>query len=187
MIMETQLSLINLSEQPARATQSSAKKANSSSAPQHLAIYIDGAARGNPGPAGAGICMILDDQKIVEKGFYLKEKTNNQAEYLALVLALLLLEKVFEKHDLADTHCTFFSDSELLVKQMRGEYKIKNAALAALKKLADELARTYTHRFTHVTRDKNKIADKLANLGIDKKNRIPVTLTKILDHWGLSI
>lgn len=178
------MSLFEQAAAKARTTTQSHPKPNIS---DNLDIYIDGAARGNPGPAGAGICIIHDGKPVLEKGFYLKEKTNNQAEYLGLVLALILVETVLEKIDIKQPRLSIFSDSELLVKQMKREYKIKNATLADLKKIADSLLSRYHHRFTHVMREKNKQADRLANLGIDKKTKISISITKTLSDYGLLI
>lgn len=151
-----------------------------------LVIYIDGAARGNPGPAGAGIHIVHDD-KTVNKGIYLGKKTNNQAEYLALALALFFTEKLCTEDHIKNPHLSIFSDSELLIKQMRGEYKVKNEALAQIKSVIEGLLVNFTYKFAHVRREKNKEADRLANLGIDEKHKIPVAFIKILSDYGLLI
>lgn len=152
-----------------------------------LVIYIDGAARGNPGPAGAGIHIVLDDDKILNKGIYLGKKTNNQAEYLALALALLFAEKMCTEHHIKNPHLAVFSDSELLIKQMRGEYKVKNEILARLKSCIDASLEKFSYKFAHVRREKNTIADSLANLGIDEKHKIPAPFIKHLSDAGLLI
>lgn len=152
-----------------------------------LSIYVDGAARGNPGPAGAGIHIFYNTTDILKKGIYLGEKTNNQAEYLALALALFFVEKLCTEHHIINSFLSIHSDSELLIKQMRGEYKIKNEILARLKSIIDSQLTNHTCRFTHVVREKNKEADKLANIGIDKKNKIPVAFMKTLSENGLLI
>ena len=152
-------------------------------------IFIDGAARGNPGPAGAGI-YILDDKKkpVIKKGFYLGERTNNQAEYLALAIALFLLKKEVRKMKQEIPKIDFFSDSELLVKQMKGLYKIKNPILSLIKKLIDTMMpKEFSYSFTHVLRKENTNADKLANNGIDKKNKIPPEFLKILTEHHIPI
>ena len=144
-------------------------------------IFVDGAARGNPGLAGAGIHILNSTQEIKE-GFFLGEKTNNQAEYLALVLALFFLKQKIDDTDkdsnLKNIFLTIHSDSELLIRQLSGLYKIKNPILIKLHGLIKLLLKGVSHKFTHVMREKNKIADRLANEGIDKKKKIP---TKILD------
>ena len=89
-------------------------------------IYSDGAARGNPGPAGAGAFIVDSNGKEHNVCKYLGETTNNQAEYQALILAL---EKVVELHA---TQVEIFADSELMVKQIRKEYRVKNMGLKTL-------------------------------------------------------
>ncbi len=179
--MEKQLSLLSDSIQ-AKQPQSVIKHIINQPS---IIIYIDGAARGNPGPAGAGIYITIDEKPTIKKGLYLEEKTNNQAEYLALLIALLLTQEMCKKHDLTHPHVSIFSDSELLVRQMNGAYKTKNPILAQLKKIISSLLQTISYSFTHVTRDKNKIADKLANEGIDKKRAIPSNIAKILADYGV--
>jgi ribonuclease HI len=182
--MENQLSFFTDSPSSARTTKNPVL---TSSGQPHLVIHIDGAARGNPGPAGAGIYVTYQNTPILKKGIYLGQKTNNQAEYLALVLAILFVETWCEKEGIKNPFLAFFSDSELLVRQMSGIYKIKNPALVELKKFIDVSLQTYSHKFTHVLREKNKDADKLANLGIDKKTKPPTVFSKILSDYGLSI
>jgi ribonuclease HI len=152
-----------------------------------LVIYIDGAARGNPGHAGAGIYITYHNDNLLSKGIYLGEKTNNQAEYLALALAVFFAEKVCTENQIHHPQLSIFSDSELLIKQMRGEYKVKNAILAQIKSLIDKLLVKFTYKFAHVRREKNKEADRLANLGVDEKHKIPAAFTKILSESGLLI
>jgi ribonuclease HI len=151
-----------------------------------ITIFIDGAARGNPGDAGAGIFIVGDTIPSLKKGLYLGHKTNNQAEYLALVFALLFTRDLVEKYAITNPHLSIFSDSELLIKQMKGIYKIKNHALAQLKHCAESLLTPYNVQWSHVVREKNKEADRLANLGVDKKSKIPAHFLKILHEHGLS-
>src|SRR5438309_757158 len=102
-------------------------------------LYVDGAARNNPGPAGAGICLMKNDQTVLRRGYFLGKKTNNQAEYLALIFGLLLLRERAESTDAID----IVSDSLLLVRQLQGEYRVKHPELqplhAAIKKLLTDL------------------------------------------------
>ena len=125
-------------------------------------LYTDGGARGNPGPGGIGYVLAVAGKRVVKKGKYVGRVTNNQAEYMALLEGL----KEAKKEGARSVSC--FLDSELVVKQMKGEYKIKNAALIDIanqvKVIADEFDRV---RFTHVARDHNKEADKLVNMAID--------------------
>ena len=125
-------------------------------------IYVDGGAKGNPGPAGIGI-IIVD-----EKGNVIKEisegigiKTNNQAEYLALIKGL----EEGLKFNLENVD--FFLDSELVVRQLKGIYKIKNKELQKLFKKAQKLILKYKNiSFSHIPREKNKLTDKLVKKAI---------------------
>ena len=130
-----------------------------------ITIHSDGAARGNPGPAGAGAVLEADDGRvIVEVCRYLGEMTNNQAEYRALLLALEEAKSVGAKH------LAIFADSELMVKQIKGEYKVKNEGIKPLFAEALKLLRAFRdYNIEHVPRDKNRHADRLANLAIDGK------------------
>lgn len=160
----------------------SAKPLNTSNkekASQEWSIFVDGAARGNPGPAGAGIYIFNSELKIKE-AFFLGEKTNNQAEYLALVLALFLLKQKIDDSNLKNIFLTVHSDSELLIRQLCGFYKIKNPVLIKLHGLVKQALNGVSHKFTHVMRENNKIADKLANEGIDKKKKIPTKFLNFL-------
>lgn len=132
-----------------------------------IQIYTDGAARGNPGPAGAG-AVIKCAGASHEFYKYLGEATNNQAEYQALIFALQEARKVIKTGQLDISKVICYSDSELLVKQLRREYKVKNPELAKLFikvwNLASELPPV---EYRHIRRERNKPADKLANHAID--------------------
>lgn len=185
--MEKQHSFLNPSPQE-KAAAAHKSKSSSTTSNSKLVVFIDGAARGNPGPAGAGIHIQYGDGLEENKGIYLGKKTNNQAEYLALALALFFAEKLCSKHDITKPHLSIFSDSELLIKQMRGEYKVKNEILAHIKSLIGDQAKHFTSvQFAHVRREKNKEADRLANLGVDEKHKIPVAFNKLLSDYGLLI
>ncbi len=128
-------------------------------------IYTDGASRGNPGKSGVG--FVIYDEKgntIFEGHRYLGIATNNQAEYTALLLAL---KKALE---LGAEELEIRSDSQLLIKQLRGEYRVKSPNIITLfikaKSLLSNFRRT---TFTHIPREQNKRADSLANLAIDSK------------------
>lgn len=129
-----------------------------------LTIYTDGGARGNPGPAAAGI--IIKDEKnktIASFGRYLGETTNNQAEYQALILGL---EEALKIHA-QEAKC--FLDSELLVKQLNLQYRVRDKGLAPLFLKAWNLAAKFKKiSFHHIPREKNKEADKLVNETLDK-------------------
>ena len=126
-------------------------------------IFTDGAARGNPGPAGAGWIVFNSAHAVISEGKkYLGEATNNQAEYQALLLALEEAKKN------GATTVSVFCDSELMVKQLRGEYKVKNEGLKTLfQKAVVALGAFGSYTMTHVVREKNKGADRLANEAID--------------------
>lgn len=131
-----------------------------------LTIHTDGAARGNPGPAAYAYVIEGDDQELIEEAGLLGEKTNNQAEYIALIKAL--------EHalDLGENHrVVVHSDSELMVKQLNGEYKVKNEELRPLWEDADHLRRQFAGgvSFVHVRRAQNKRADQLGNEALDGK------------------
>ena len=123
--------------------------------------FVDGGARGNPGPAGAG--AVLTGEKPFTVSEYLGETTNNVAEYTALVL---LLRKALE---LGYDELEVFADSELMVRQINGQYKVKDAKLRELFFQATEyIARLKKFSLTHIPREKNKEADHLVNEAIDR-------------------
>lgn len=127
-------------------------------------IYTDGGARGNPGPAGIGAVIYNEEKQIIEEiSEYIGETTNNQAEYRAVVAAIK------KAKSLGAEAIDFYLDSELVVKQLRGEYKIKNKDLAPLfVQIYNESLGFKKVTYTHVRREFNKEADKLANLAMDK-------------------
>ena len=127
-------------------------------------IYTDGGARGNPGPAGLGIVIFDETGKALwEHGEYIGSSTNNQAEYRALIRAL---EKAKE---LGATEVRCFLDSELVVKQMKQEYRVRDQGLASLFVKAWNLKQGFQRiTFTHIPREKNKRADALVNVAIDR-------------------
>lgn len=131
-------------------------------------IFVDGASRGNPGPAGAGIYVLKDGEKESEHGFYLGKKTNNQAEYLALLLGLFYVTRAMKKHDTLH----IISDSQLLIRQLQRIYKVKDEQLQIYHAKALDLLTNFSYTTKHVLRAENSNADALANYGIDKK--IPI-------------
>jgi ribonuclease HI len=129
-----------------------------------LTINTDGGARGNPGPAGIGVSIKDEDGKELEgHAVYLGETTNNQAEYRAVILGLQRAVA------LKATEVEIVTDSELLVKQANGEYKVKNPDIAKryleMKNLCTKLGRV---KFRHVRREYNKRADELSNIAMDE-------------------
>lgn len=132
-----------------------------------IVAYIDGGARGNPGPAGYGVRIESADGTLVDELHgALGIATNNVAEYNGLLAAL----RWAVEHNERRLHIR--ADSELLVKQMRGEYKVKNLGLQSLYVRARLLvAELGDVRFEYVRRDLNKEADRLSNLGMDEAER----------------
>lgn len=128
-----------------------------------LTAFTDGASRGNPGKAGIGVVIYNDKEEIVaELSEYIGEATNNVAEYTAFIRAL---EKGLE---LGGVEISLYTDSELLTKQVLGQYAVKNEGLIPLYKQVVNLKGEYDKfQVTHVPREKNKVADKLANKAID--------------------
>ena len=128
-----------------------------------LTIFTDGGARGNPGPAGIGVWMQNQQTgETYEIAEYIGETTNNQAEYRALVRAL---EKA---HELGAQEVQCFLDSELIVKQLNREYRVKDKNLAVHFLRAWNLAALFKKiSFQHVPRAQNKQADALVNRAID--------------------
>jgi ribonuclease HI len=125
--------------------------------------FVDGASRGNPGPAGYGVYMTTDSGETIEVAGYLGTTTNNVAEYAGLLDALDLAA------DEGATELEIISDSLLLVKQMLGEYRVKHPNLIPLHQRARVAARKFK-RFSirHTLRAGNKEADRLANLAVDR-------------------
>ncbi len=126
-------------------------------------LYTDGGARGNPGPAGAGALLLAPNGTEVEAiSAYLGEMTNNQAEYRALLLGL----QAAIDNDVR--HLEVRMDSELIVKQMKGEYKVKHPDMKVLNAQANALIVEFdTISFHHIRRELNSDADALVNQAID--------------------
>lgn len=127
-------------------------------------IYTDGASKGNPGPAGIGVVICQGQEVVRNISHYIGENTNNAAEYLAIIFALqeALLLKAEEVN--------LYTDSELIYRQLTGEYKIKNPKLFAFYQQVKQLLSGFkVFRISHVPRDANKGADKLANLALKNK------------------
>lgn len=145
-------------------------------------LFIDGASRKNPGHSGAGLYLIQDNVVYENKGFYLGIKTNNQAEYLALLLGIFYARSHLNATDVLH----IISDSELLIKQLKGEYKVKNVELKLLYDCAIDLLDGINYVFCHVLREYNKEADLLANHGIDTKKSVPKSFLTILTSHGIN-
>lgn len=127
-------------------------------------LRSDGGARGNPGPAGIGFVIEVDGAQVCAGGRFLGIATNNVAEYEALIWGL---ENV---RALGHDSVSVFADSELLVKQINGQYKVKNAGLKPLFAKALALLRTFgAFDVNHVRREDNAAADALANQAMDER------------------
>ncbi len=132
-------------------------------------LNVDGGSRGNPGPAAAGVVISTCDDGTVlhSEGIYLGQGTNNIAEYRALIEGL----KTAARLNATEVEC--FSDSELLVKQMNGEYRVKNERLKLLFAETYELVDGFdSFKITHITRQQNIEADRLVNQALNLKRNV---------------
>jgi len=130
-------------------------------------LFIDGASQGNPGPAGIGVvCLDGESRPVRHFKHYLGETTNNVAEYLALIYALQ--EALQEGY----TTVTVKTDSELLARQINGQYKVRDALLRLLHDLARHLIRGFREcRVVHIPRTQNTAADRLAAQAVQDGRR----------------
>ena len=132
---------------------------------ERLTLEFDGGSRGNPGPAGIGVVLRAEDGTAVYTlGRCIGRATNNVAEYRALITALQMAREMGARRILVR------GDSELIIKQMRGEYRVKHPDMRALHDEAQAILRTFEEsRIEHNLRNKNELADKLVNLALDRK------------------
>ena len=149
---------------------------------QHVwSLFVDGASRNNPGPSGAGIYLVKNNVLFIKCGYYLGIKTNNQAEYLALLIGLFIVSEHVSEDDVI--HVT--SDSLLMIRQLSGLYKVKQPHLHILYKVAkdkiDELGAT----LYHVLRSENTEADEMANHGVDMKQLPPKNYISLLNSYDI--
>lgn len=128
-------------------------------------LFTDGASRGNPGQAGAGAVLLTEQgEELAARAVFLGTCTNNVAEYKALLIGLE------EARRQGCTELAICLDSELIVRQVQGRYKVKNEALLPLfQQVRERLAQFKTWSIAHVPRAQNARADQLANQGIDRK------------------
>lgn len=133
-----------------------------------ITIFTDGGSRGNPGPAGAGAAIYKGDKEIGSVSKFLGTQTNNWAEYEALILALETTHRLLGSP--VTNQVTVKMDSELIVKQMKGEYKVKNPDMKIKHQRVKELILESFPKieFVHVRRELNKRADELANEAMDR-------------------
>ena len=139
---------------------------------EKIIIYTDGGSRGNPGPAGMGVVVANEKGKMVkEYSGFLGVKTNNEAEYEAVIFGLKKIKALLGKEKIKNTEIEFRLDSELVARQLEGFYKIENEKLAPLFlkiwNLKIDFGRIY---FKHIPREQNMEADRLANEAMDKGN-----------------
>ena len=134
---------------------------------QNLAAYTDGASKGNPGPAGFGYLIEQEGMTLEECGEYIGETTNNVAEYRGFVAVLARLKQ------LGATDISIYSDSELAVRQINKQYRVKNEGLKPLyEEVMHLLAAFHSYRVMHIPREKNSRADRLANRARDEHRKI---------------
>jgi ribonuclease HI len=136
-----------------------------------ILAYTDGASRGNPGESGVGIVLKDELGNMIGSHFgYIGEATNNIAEYMALATCLKLVKEI------ECDHLVVHSDSELMVRQLNGQYKVKDKGLKKhflhIQKILT--ASPFQFAIKHVPREENREADQLANRGIDTKKRLNV-------------
>jgi len=142
-----------------------------------LKIYSDGACSGNPGPAGIGVVIYKSGKVVKEISKYIGAATNNIAEYTAVIYAAQ--EALIMRADVVD----LFTDSELVYNQMSGSYKVKDAKIKPLFDQIQHLAGGFKgFHITHVLRDKNKEADKLARKAIKDKQTKVVASRQVIDQ-----
>jgi ribonuclease HI len=131
-----------------------------------VVVNVDGGSRGNPGPAGAGIVIAADDDGTVlhKAGVFIGQATNNVAEYTGLIEGLCRAAK------LQASSVKVLSDSELMVRQMTGRYRVKNQGLKPLYQKATQLAGQFSQfSIIHIPREQNEAADTLANKAMNIK------------------
>lgn len=145
-------------------------------------LYVDGASRNNPGPAGAGVYLLKNGVPVYQEGFYLGTKTNNQAEYHAMLLGIFYCKQNMSSSDVL----YIISDSQFLIRQMKGEYKVKTPHIKILYDVAWRLLDGVNYSFCHVLRDYNQQADALANEGIEKKRAVPESFAQLLKRYDVT-
>ncbi len=139
---------------------------------EKIIIYTDGGARGNPGPAGIGAVITDTNGNVLKEiAHYIGEQTNNYAEYEALIHALAVAREMFGEK-IYDMQISVYMDSELVVRQLTGAYKVKDQNLKAQFAKVAQLVGTLKHiSYNHVLRAKNAHADELVNKAIDEAGK----------------
>ena len=143
-------------------------------------LYTDGASRNNPGPSGIGFSLQKDDVAVCEQGFFVGNRTNNQAEYLALLVGIFYAKEFMKLGD----KLAIYSDSQLLIRQMNRQYRVRDAQLQKLQMIAFELLQGYKFSFCHIYREQNGRADELANRGVDKKTPLPKKFVDMFSQYS---
>ena len=138
-------------------------------------LFVDGASRGNPGPSGVGYVLLRGNTVMKEGGYFVGTGTNNRAEYCALIVGLASFKEVLKKMGMSGT-LTVYADSELLVRQVTGIYRVRNSTLQVLWKTVHQLLDGVNAHIEHIVREKNSHADALANEGIDMKRELPASI-----------
>lgn len=138
---------------------------------RNVIVFTDGGSRGNPGPAAVGVVVYDAQMNVLKKeGECIGETTNNEAEYSALLKALKIVKALVGKNHSKETKVEVRSDSELLVRQMRGEYKIENKRIQELFLGAWNLKVEFQGvTFVNIPREQNKEADSLVNEALDAR------------------
>jgi len=151
-------------EAPSAAPPTTEESSSRGSTPR-LRLYSDGAARGNPGPSGAGAVLVEPGGQVVAKvGKYLGNQTNNYAEYMGLLLGLRHAKSLGAKE------IEIFADSELLIRQLGGRYQVKSPTLRPLYEEAVKLLNDFSRvKLVHVPRAMNAEADEMSNRAIDER------------------
>ncbi len=140
-----------------------------------ITIYTDGGARGNPGPAAIGVAFLNEKNQVFKEcSHYLGDKlTNNEAEYQAVIFALKKFKLLFGKKPAKVSEIELKSDSELLVKQLNGKYKISDKKIQELFLELWNLKLDFQKvKFSCISRNKNKLADSLVNQALDKQAKM---------------
>ena len=133
-----------------------------------ISLFSDGGARGNPGPAACAFVVEEENKVLHEESLFLGIATNNVAEYKGLLLGITW---IFNNKNLGNRSISFYMDSELIIKQLNGQYRVKDENLKELfiqvKNLLEKIQSKVI--FQHILRSKNKKADLLVNLELDKQ------------------
>jgi ribonuclease HI len=145
-------------------------------------LYTDGASKGNPGPSGVGFALFKNDEEFLGKGFFIGEKkTNNEAEYAALLTGIYFLKKYINPDD----KVLIIADSEILIKQMKGEYKVKKETLRRFNTMAHAELAPYNVQFKHILREHNSRADAFANEGVKTRETLPLKFLDVLQSHDI--